>query len=200
RLGRIYSRGIHQMLVLDFESLSAVMSERLTSRMLMEHRDDQGQSVFTSRTWRRFNEVIVDINAERTLQFQLGGARRRISIRLIAYSIAGRSQAPKKVTVYLSGIDVGSVNIPYLLARIDDDCPDLPMIDMAKLVRLQICEELDNTWAWVAPGPERQQVATTGALEVAEGAPDVDEGDQPVLAPVQAPQPPPATGPARTMA
>ncbi|GJS74291.1 zf-CCHC domain-containing protein [Tanacetum coccineum] len=76
---------------------------------------------------------------------------------------------------------------------------DLPMIDMAKLVRLQICEELDDTWAWLAPGLERQQVAAAGALEVAEGAPDVDEGDQVVSAPVQAPQPP-AAGPTRTMA
>ncbi|GJX12336.1 hypothetical protein Tco_0204094 [Tanacetum coccineum] len=90
RLGRIYSRGIHRMLVLDFESLPAVMSERLTSKMLMEHRDDQGQSVFTSRAWRRL-------------------------------------------------------------------------------------------------------------FEVAEGAPDVDEGDQVVLTPVQAPHPPPIAGPARTM-
>nr|GEX82710.1 hypothetical protein [Tanacetum cinerariifolium] len=41
--------------------------------------------------------------------------------RLIACNIAGRSYAPEKVTVtdlfYLSGIDVDSVNIPYLLAR-----------------------------------------------------------------------------------
>ncbi|GJZ47947.1 hypothetical protein Tco_0601779 [Tanacetum coccineum] len=42
-----------------------------------------------------------------------------------------------------------------------------------------ICEELDDTWAWVALGPERQQVATVGAPK--------------------APQPPPAAGPARTM-
>ncbi|GKG57341.1 hypothetical protein Tco_0584767, partial [Tanacetum coccineum] len=40
---------------------------------------------------------------------------------LIACSIVGRSQAPEKVTVadlfYLRGMDIGSVNIPYLLAR-----------------------------------------------------------------------------------
>nr|GEW08295.1 hypothetical protein [Tanacetum cinerariifolium] len=48
RLGKIYYRGIHRVLVLDFKSLSAVMAEELTSRMLMEHRDAQGQSVFTS--------------------------------------------------------------------------------------------------------------------------------------------------------
>ncbi|GJY92808.1 hypothetical protein Tco_0508590 [Tanacetum coccineum] len=45
----------------------------------------------------------------------------RLCHRLIACSIAGRSQAPKKVTItdlfYLKGMDVGSVNIPYLLAR-----------------------------------------------------------------------------------
>nr|GEW68928.1 hypothetical protein [Tanacetum cinerariifolium] len=46
---------------------------------------------------------------------------RREVHRLIACSIAGRSQAPKKVVVtdlfYMRGLDVGSVNIPYLLAR-----------------------------------------------------------------------------------
>nr|GEX26095.1 zinc finger, CCHC-type, retrotransposon Gag domain protein [Tanacetum cinerariifolium] len=73
------------------------------------------------------------------------------------------------------------------------------MIDMAESVRLQICEELDDTWAWVALGPERQQVAASGALEVTEGALDVDEGNQDVSTPIQAPQPPVA-GPARTMA
>ncbi|GJY11196.1 hypothetical protein Tco_0379381 [Tanacetum coccineum] len=45
----------------------------------------------------------------------------RLCHRLIACSIARRSQALKKVAVtdlfYLRGMDVGSVNIPYLLAR-----------------------------------------------------------------------------------
>ncbi|GJY32155.1 hypothetical protein Tco_0415650 [Tanacetum coccineum] len=45
----------------------------------------------------------------------------RLCHRLIAYTVAGRSQAPEKVTVtdlfYLRWIDVGSVNVPYLLAR-----------------------------------------------------------------------------------
>ncbi|GKD50228.1 hypothetical protein Tco_1279204, partial [Tanacetum coccineum] len=58
--------------------------------------------------------------------------------------------------------------------------PDLPVIDMAELVRLPICEEVDDTWTWVASGPERQQVVAAGAPEV--------------------PQPPPIAGPARTMA
>ncbi|GJZ64893.1 hypothetical protein Tco_0621589 [Tanacetum coccineum] len=45
----------------------------------------------------------------------------RLCHRLIACSIAGRCQAPEKVTVtdlfYLRGMDVGSVNVSYLLAR-----------------------------------------------------------------------------------
>ncbi|GKA34240.1 hypothetical protein Tco_0720669 [Tanacetum coccineum] len=45
----------------------------------------------------------------------------RLCHRMMAHSIAGRSQAPEKVTVtdlfYLRGLDVGSVNIPYLLAQ-----------------------------------------------------------------------------------
>ncbi|GKD23159.1 hypothetical protein Tco_1224862 [Tanacetum coccineum] len=45
----------------------------------------------------------------------------RLCHKLIACSITGRSQAPEKVTVtdlfYLRGMDVGSVNVSYLLAR-----------------------------------------------------------------------------------
>nr|GEW72338.1 hypothetical protein [Tanacetum cinerariifolium] len=63
----------------------------------------------------------------------------RLCHRLITCSIAGRSQAPKKER--LQGLTV--------IVRV------LPMIDMAELVKLQICEELDNTWAWVASRPER---------------------------------------------
>ncbi|GKE54783.1 hypothetical protein Tco_1489939, partial [Tanacetum coccineum] len=44
-----------------------------------------------------------------------------------------------------------------------------------------------------------EKVAAAGAPEVTKGAPNVDEGDQVVSAPIQASQPPPAAGPARTM-
>nr|GEX09223.1 hypothetical protein [Tanacetum cinerariifolium] len=176
----------------------------------MVYTRDDGQEIFVSQAWR---------------------------------SIAGRSQTPEKVTVtdlfYLRGMDVGSVNIPYLLARylrlfalgrkqgavIFDGqfvarlakhfgllteerlqgltmiVRDLLVINMVELVRLQICMELDDTWAWVASGPERQLDATTGAPEAAEDAHVANEGALAVLAPVQAPQPPPpAAEPSRTMA
>ncbi|GKC50245.1 hypothetical protein Tco_1072990 [Tanacetum coccineum] len=80
--------------------------------------------------------------------------------------------------------------------------PTLPVIDMAELVRSQIYVEIDDTWASVALGPERQHDAAASVPGAAEDAPVVDEGDQAVPAPVQAPQqppppPPPAAG--RTM-
>ncbi|GJT82994.1 hypothetical protein Tco_1057336 [Tanacetum coccineum] len=140
----------------------------------------------------------------------------RLCHRLIACSIAEGSQAPEKVTVtdlfYLRGMEVGSVNIPYLLARYlrlftsgrkqgEMISGDLPVIDIAELVRLQICIELDDTWAWVASGLERQPDAAVGAPEAAEDDLVADEGAPAIPAPVQAPQPPPPTAePARTMA
>ncbi|GKF99377.1 hypothetical protein Tco_0298160, partial [Tanacetum coccineum] len=92
----------------------------------------------------------------------------RLYHRLIACNIAGRSQAPEKVTVtdlfYLRGLDVGSINVPFLLARYlklfatgrKSGALISGVIDMDKLVRLQICVEIDDTWACVALGPERQ--------------------------------------------
>ncbi|GKE44860.1 hypothetical protein Tco_1472144 [Tanacetum coccineum] len=94
----------------------------------------------------------------------------RLCHRMMAHSIAGRSQAPEKVTMtdlfYLRVLDVGS------------------MIDMAELVRLQIHIQLDDTWSLVAMRPERQPDVRAGAPAVAEDASIVDEGGQAVLAPV----------------
>ncbi|GKE08196.1 hypothetical protein Tco_1411747 [Tanacetum coccineum] len=238
RLGGIYGREIHRVQVFDFGGLTDLVAEGLSGRMLMEHRDSQGQSVFTRRTWRRLFDIRGPLvhklilrsetpHEPEAVYFGLGlhttekmesagfGAYWADSARqvpdkgdlsaywvgipsvLIACSIAGRSQAPEKVTVtdlfYLRGMDVGSVNIPYLLARylrlfasgrkreamisggqfvarmaehfgllteerlqgVTVIVRDLPMIDMAELVRLQICEEFDDTWAWVAPRPKK---------------------------------------------
>ncbi|GJU25143.1 hypothetical protein Tco_1163764 [Tanacetum coccineum] len=125
----------HQYLrvqVFDFVGLPDLMAEGLSARMLMEHRDAEGQSV------------------------------------LISCSIAGRSQAPEKVTMtdlfYLRGID--GLTVIAL---------ELPIIDMAELVRLQIYMEVDDTWDWVALGPERQPDAMAGAPGMAQDTPAVDE-------------------------
>ncbi|GJX18398.1 hypothetical protein Tco_0221075 [Tanacetum coccineum] len=178
----------------------------------------------------RFGEVLLDLDALGTIQFQLGEARRRLSWRqfilalglhtgeemkslgfardlmlrlchqMMAYSIAGRSQAPKKVTVtdlfYLKRLDVGSVNIPYLLARylrrFAAGRKSGAHISEGQFVT-RFAEHFGILTAWVAMGPERQLDDVVGAPVVAEDAPAVDEGDQAVLVPVQAPQQLPST-------
>ncbi|GKE24142.1 hypothetical protein Tco_1435654 [Tanacetum coccineum] len=242
RLTRIYRREVYRVQVFDFGGLPDLMAEGLSARMLMKHRDAQGQRMFTSRAWRhlfdirgplvyelileffstfRFGEVVTDLDTAGALQFQLGGVKRhmswrefilalglyiaedmqtdpilRLCHRLIACSIAGRSQAPQKVTVtdlfYLRGMDVGSVNGLTVIA------PKLLIIDMAELVRLQICVEIDDTWAWVALGPERQPDDAVSAPRVAQDAPAVDEGVKADPAPVQE-TPPPPLATAKTM-
>ncbi|GJV91996.1 hypothetical protein Tco_1539809 [Tanacetum coccineum] len=276
RLGRIYGREIQRVYVFDFRRLIDLMVEGLSGRMLIKHKDVQGQTVFTRQAWRKlfkirgplvhelileffstymFRDGVLDLDTARVLQFQLGGAESlrqipdkgdlsaywvgissvvdflgtapsytlirdpmlRLCHGLIVCSIAGRSQAPKKVTVtdlfYLRGMDVGSVNTPYMLARymrlfalgrkrgvmISGGQFVARLAEHFRLLteeRLQGLTELHDTWAWVALGPESQPDVAVGVLVDAEGAPDVVEGDQAVLAPVQGPQPPPA----RTMA
>ncbi|GKB97000.1 hypothetical protein Tco_0983137 [Tanacetum coccineum] len=66
----------------------------------------------------------------------------------------------------------------------------LLVIDLDEIVKLKICVRLGDTW--VASRPERQPDVAAGTLEAAKGTPNVDEGAQAVLAPVQAPQPPAA--------
>ncbi|GKE47374.1 hypothetical protein Tco_1478632 [Tanacetum coccineum] len=173
RLGRIYGKEIHRVQEeLERTSEAFILALGLHTAEVMEvagfgaylaERDFLGPRLNTSIT------VLM----------------LRLCHMLIACNIAGRSQAPKKVTVtdlfYLRGMDVSSVNIPYLLARyfslFSSRRKRGAMIFGAMLVRLQICKELDDTWAWVAPRPEKRQVATTGALEVTKGDLDVDEGD-----------------------
>ncbi|GJZ83475.1 hypothetical protein Tco_0648648 [Tanacetum coccineum] len=144
----------------------------------------------------------------------------RLYHRLIACSISERSQALEKVTVtdlfYLRGMGVGSVNVPYLLdrylrlftARRKSGALIYGGQFVARLAehfglltKEEIYVDIDDTWAWVAMGLERQPDVTAGSPGVAEDAPTVNEGDQAIPTPMQVPQQPPlpplATG--RTM-
>nr|GEZ16958.1 hypothetical protein [Tanacetum cinerariifolium] len=102
------------MLTLSWSSISSANSSAGATWMLMEHKDAQGQIVFTSRAWRRLFDIRGPLVHELILEFFS-------TFRLIACSIAERSPAPKKVMVtdlfYLRGMDINSVNVPYLLAR-----------------------------------------------------------------------------------
>nr|GEW41617.1 hypothetical protein [Tanacetum cinerariifolium] len=175
RLGRIYGREIHKPHKLEaiYFGLRVTYCEgdgvRWIRRILGRECEEYTRQGDLSAYWVGISSAEDFLIT--TLSYTLiRDLMLRLCHRLIAYIITRRSQAPEKVTV----------------------------IDLLYLRGMDICKELDDTWAWVAPGPERQQVTAAGALKVAEGATDVDEGDQAVLAPVQAPQPP-AAEPARTM-
>nr|GEV41139.1 integrase, catalytic region, zinc finger, CCHC-type, peptidase aspartic, catalytic [Tanacetum cinerariifolium] len=148
------------------------MDEELRGRMLMEQRDAQGQSVFTSRVWKQRFEIRGPLVHKLILEFfsAFRDPMLRLCHRLIVCNIVGRSQAPEKVTLadlfYLRGMDVGSVNIPYLLARY-----------------LRLFSSRRKHGEMISR--ERQLVTTTGAPETVEDAPVADEGAPAVLAPVQ---------------
>ncbi|GKE33605.1 hypothetical protein Tco_1452927, partial [Tanacetum coccineum] len=57
RLARIYKREVHRVQVFDFGGLPDLMADGLSARMLMEHRDAQGVSLFTSRAWKRLFDI-----------------------------------------------------------------------------------------------------------------------------------------------
>nr|GEV47896.1 hypothetical protein [Tanacetum cinerariifolium] len=89
----------------------------------------------------------------------------RLCHRLIACSITGRSQAPRRyLRLFASGRKQGGMLYRgQFVAR------------LAEHFGLVIKEEIYDTWAWVAPGPERQLDATTGTTKATEDAPAVDE-------------------------
>nr|GEW36357.1 hypothetical protein [Tanacetum cinerariifolium] len=78
------------------------------------------------------------------------------------------------------------------LRRLSVVTRELPVIDMGKLIKLNICMEVGDDWTWVAHGTKRQLVAAAATPKGTEDALDVDEGAQAVPAPVHAPLPPPS--------
>ncbi|GJU42884.1 hypothetical protein Tco_1195841 [Tanacetum coccineum] len=171
RLGKIYRRKVHRVQVFDFGGLTDLMAEGLSGRMLMEHRDAQGHGVFISRAWRRLFEI---------QGLFLGGDRYRMSWRQFILALGLHIVEEMETAGFglywaESGMDVGPVNVPYLLARY------LRLFASgrkqgAMLVMLHICEELDDTWAWVASRLERQSNVAAGAPKAAKDAPAVDKG------------------------
>nr|GEW80296.1 reverse transcriptase domain-containing protein [Tanacetum cinerariifolium] len=124
----------------------------------------------------RMSDAEIGLDVVDTLCFQLGGVKEddmEATYSSVRYS--GKGQAPEKATdidlFYLRNIDRGTTNVPHLLAHdeglrgLQVVARELPLIDLHELGRLNICSRFNDTWAWVAPKPERQQAATTGAHE-----------------------------------
>ncbi|GKB72322.1 hypothetical protein Tco_0933734 [Tanacetum coccineum] len=134
---------------------------------------------------------------EERLDIIFGREVNRVHVLDFARLIKEIRQALEKVTAtdlfYLRSMDRGMENVPYLLA--------LYLFRHAKGRKSGAKMSGDTLLgAWVASGPERQSAAAAGAPKDIEGLHVEDEGAQAVPAPVQAPQPPPAATPTRTMA
>ncbi|GJX33035.1 hypothetical protein Tco_0242890 [Tanacetum coccineum] len=164
--------GYTEEIVQDFEQRLDMIFGRHVNR-------DEGQKLFSRYAWRRLFEIRGPLVREYMLEFF---STCRMSDTELSNS--GRGQAPekgKKSGVRLSrGYFIGRLAAHFSLVSNEGligltvIAREPPMIDMDELVKLIIC--------------------------VAEGSPDVDEGAQAIPAPVQVPQPPPATAPTRTMA
>nr|GEU98240.1 hypothetical protein [Tanacetum cinerariifolium] len=202
QLGKIYDRYVHRVHVLDFDILTKEMREAMTNRLRIEHPNAQEQVVFTSHAWRalfgicrplvqelilelfstfRIAEGVLDLDAAKTLQFQLGGLRHHMTWRQFILALGLHtdeemgSDEPGKVTTtsffYLRSMDEGVSGERPLLANagLTMVVHDLTMIDMDELVRLHICERLGDVETWVAPKPERQQDHGTKDIEIGGG-------------------------------
>nr|GEX27740.1 hypothetical protein [Tanacetum cinerariifolium] len=172
RLETIWGRAVNRVHMLDFAGLTDGMRQTLSDRLSMIYIGDDRHALFTSHTWRRLFEVRGLLVREFTLEF---------------FSTCRMSDTEM-------GLDVADTLSQYLFRHAEkrkSRASELPLIDLHELVRLNICLRVGDTWAWVAPGPERQQATVAGSPGAAEDAPATDEGAQAVLAPVQAPQPPP---------
>ncbi|GJU71448.1 hypothetical protein Tco_1262853 [Tanacetum coccineum] len=160
RLEWIFRRQIHRGQLLDFDGLTKELREDMDTRLRMVHSGEQGHDVFVSDAWRR--DLV-----------------RRLCHRLIAHSIAGRGQAPEKVTMtdlyFLKSMDREAMNLLFLLA----------------FYLFRHAEGgTGESGAYISGGYFIDAVAS--APKEVKGAHDVDEGVQAISAPVQAPQPPPA--------
>ncbi|GJU10738.1 hypothetical protein Tco_1133134 [Tanacetum coccineum] len=89
RLARIYMREVHMVQVFDFGGLPDLIAEGLSAKMLMEHRDAQGKSVFTSRAWRRLFDIrgllVHELILEFFSTFKFGEAVEMLTVGFEAY-------------------------------------------------------------------------------------------------------------------
>ncbi|GJU38169.1 hypothetical protein Tco_1186523 [Tanacetum coccineum] len=218
RLETIWSRSVNRVHVLDFEGLTLEMRQDLAVRLRMVY-SGEGQQIDPDKGDLR--DYWMEISFDREF---LGPApsnifirdpMRRLCHRMIAYSISGKGQTPKKMIdvdlFYLRSMDRGTTNVSHLLAhylfrhvkgrksraRLSGGHFIRRLVMHFRLLgRLYICTRYGDTWAWVAQGPKRQQAVTADAYEADEAGQAADEVAQEIPAPAQAP--PPALQP-RTM-
>ncbi|GKD77423.1 hypothetical protein Tco_1340044 [Tanacetum coccineum] len=202
RLKTIWGRSVNRVHVLDFARLTEGTRQTLGDRLRMVYTGDKGHELFTSHAWRRLFEIRAPLVREFILEFLSTCRMSDTEMGLdVDDTLHGRS-APEKVTSVFSTL--GAWTGGLLTSRIywhthfglvSDQglrglsmiTREIPLIDLHELGRLNICVRVGDTWAWVAPRPERQPDAAAGTPGASEDAPAFDKGAQADPAPVQAP-------------
>ncbi|GJS03534.1 hypothetical protein Tco_1383944 [Tanacetum coccineum] len=180
RLETIWGRAVNRVHVLNFACLTEGMRQTLGHWM---------------------SDTKIGLDVSDTLCFQLGGARHRMTWRQFILALGLHTEDEMAEAGGILG------RLPYYVffdrtyrspMPQDDSLQNAEgrksgarMSGITSLGVLQlILDQVGDTWAWVARGPERQPDAMAGAPRAAEDAPTVDEGAQANPAPMQAPQPP----------
>ncbi|GJT98023.1 hypothetical protein Tco_1093541 [Tanacetum coccineum] len=150
RLEGIYSRKIHRVQVVDFLGMPELMRDGLFDRIVMEHRDDVG-GARRRLSWRQF---ILALGLHTREEMESPGFARdiltagdflgpppsytlikdlvlRLCHRMMAHSIAGRSQAPEKFVARLA--EHFGLLTAEILGGLTVIAPELPIIDMGEL-------------------------------------------------------------------
>ncbi|GJU14094.1 hypothetical protein Tco_1136490 [Tanacetum coccineum] len=176
----------------DFARLTDGMKQTLGNRLSMVYVRDNGEALWRMN-WRAVYLALgfahlLEVDDGQSLGFGVIGPGHCEETR-IGTTLSYTSIRDPMLRLCHRGVDVGLVNTPYRLARY------LRMFASGRKLGAMI-----SRGQFVAPpGPKRQHVTTVGAPKVIEDAPIVDEGAPAILVTVQAPQPPPAARPARTM-
>ncbi|GJY86379.1 hypothetical protein Tco_0500405, partial [Tanacetum coccineum] len=200
RLRTIFGRHGNRVHVLDFEGLAPEMRQDLAERLWMVYTRDDGQKGFVILALGLHTAEEI---AEDGFMAYWSGNERVIPDKWDLRLLGGGRHLKRYAEGRKSGARLSGGHFIGRLAHhfglVSDDglrglsvmTRELPLINMGELVKLNIYMEVGEDCAWVAPRLKRQQVAAAGAPKTTEGAQHVDEGDQAISAPVQAPQPPP---------
>ncbi|GKE52513.1 hypothetical protein Tco_1487669 [Tanacetum coccineum] len=205
RLARIYRREIHMVQVFDFGGLPNLMAEWLSARMLMEHRDAHGQSgdpmlrlyhrliacSIVERSQAPEKVTVTDLFYLRGMDVDSANVPYLSARYLRLFALRRKQEAMISECHYVARLaEHFGLLTEERLQGLTVIAFALPIIDMAELVRLQLCVELDDTWAWVSIGPARQEGGAGGVAEEALVA--LRGGDEDEEMP-QAVSPPPRT-------
>ncbi|GJX01859.1 hypothetical protein Tco_0185772 [Tanacetum coccineum] len=166
-------------------------------------------ALFTSHAWRRLFEIRAPLVREFMLELfstcRMSDTKMGLDVAdTLCFQLA-RARRGRHLRRHVGGHFIGRLSAHFGLVGdqglrgLSVVVSELPVIDLHKLTRLNICLRFGDTWAWVAPGPERQQADMVGVPRATEDALAADQGTQAIPAPMQAHQLPLPAPQHRTM-